>query len=241
MAATKTLHPLSFPGRNRILAALTREEYGRLVPELAPVRLPRGRVIWEAGDNAQYAYFLMGGMVSLISVTGEGDGVEVGMIGDEGLAGISALLGFNAIPYRVVVQLPAAAMRIGVGPLRREFARGGRLQELLLRYLHTLLTQVSQSASCIRFHTTDERLARWLLTTRERARSDTLHLTQAFLSQMVGVPRTSVTAVAVKLQRAGLIRYRRGVITVVDRRGLERASCECYGVISEGLSRYLAA
>jgi CRP-like cAMP-binding protein len=232
---------LSFPVQNRILAALPRAEYDRLLPDLAPVRLARGKVLWEVGDLVRHAFFLMGGMVSLLSVTEDGDTIEVGMIGSEGLTGVSSVLLCDAIPYRVVVQVATPALKVGVDALRREFARGGHLQALLLRYTHTLLTQVSQSASCNRFHTAEERLCRWLLISSDRANSDSLQLTQEFLAQMIGVPRTSVTAVAVRLQRAGLINYRRGRIELLDRPGLETFSCECYRVISEGINCYLAA
>lgn len=241
MPSVKALRPVNFPLENRILTALPTDEYNRLLPELTPVRLPRGKVLWDAGDTIRYAYFVTGGMVSLLSTTGEGSSIEVGMVGSEGLAGISAMLRFEAIPYTVVVQISGHALKIKVETLRREFARGGRLQELLLRYAHTLLTQVSQSASCNRFHTVEERLCRWLLVSHDRVRSDVLTLTQEFLSQMMGVPRTSVSAIAVRLQREGLITYSRGVIRIVDRRGLEDYSCECYRVISDGIERYLAA
>jgi CRP-like cAMP-binding protein len=241
MPSPKAFLPLNFPAGNRILAALPPEEYSRMLPDLTPVHLPQDRLLWNAGDRISHAFFLMGGMVSLLSTTEGGSTVEVGMIGSEGMAGVSAILRFNVIPYTVVVQLPASAMRIRIDTLRREFARGGRLQDLLLRYTHTLLTQITQSACCNRFHTAEERLCRWLLTSSDRSRSDTLPLTQEFLAQMIGVPRTSVTAVAVKLQHLGLIAYRRGKIKLLDRRGLETFSCECHRVIGEGIRRYLAA
>lgn len=241
MPASIHPHPLSLSARNHILAALPRAEYDRLLPALVPVKLARGKVLWEVGDVVRHAFFLMGGMASLLSVTEDGESIEVGMIGGEGLAGVSSVLRCDAIPYRVVVQVATPALRVGVDALRREFARGGHLQDLLLRYTHTLLTQVSQSASCNRFHTAEQRLCRWLLISSDRAKSDSLQLTQEFLAQMIGVPRTSVTAVAVRLQRAGLITYRRGRIELIDRPGLEISSCECYRVISDGINCYLAA
>jgi CRP-like cAMP-binding protein len=232
---------IKFPVENRILALIPKEEYVYIQPDLTPVRLPQGKVLWNAGDEIRYAYFPLSGMISLISMTEEGSSVEVGMIGSEGLAGISTILRFENSPYQAAVQIPTAALRIKISALRREFNRGGRLQDLLLRYTHALLTQVSQSASCNRFHTSEERLCRWLLIGRDRAESDTLHLTQEFLAQMIGGPRTSVTAIAGKIQRMGLIRYSRGKIHILDRHGLENFSCECYKVISAELSRYLAA
>jgi CRP-like cAMP-binding protein len=221
------------------LEALPREEYARLLPLLSPVRLQKGRVLWEAGGEIRHAYFLTSGMVAMLSVTYDEETVEIGMIGNEGMAGVPAVLRCEAAPYRVVVQLPATALRIGVRALRAEFSRGGRLQDLLLRYAHALLTQVAQSTSCHRFHTAEQRLCRWLLTSADRARGNTLSLTQEFLAQMIGVPRTSVTSAAVKLQDRGLIGYRRGQITLLDRRGLESASCECYRAVTAILDCHL--
>jgi len=226
---------------NRILEALPREEYARLLPLLSPVRLQKGRVLWEAGGEIRHAYFLTGGMVAMLSVTYDQETVEVGMIGSEGIAGVAALLRCESAPYRVVVQLSAGALRISVRALRAEFSRGGRLQDLTLRYTHALLTQVAQSASCHRFHTAEQRLCRWLLTSADRAGSYTLPLTQEFLAQMIGVPRTSVTSAAVKLQDRRLIGYRRGRITLLDRRGLESTSCECYRAVTAILDCHLAA
>lgn len=241
MHGIEPTHPLNFPAGNRILSALTREQYARLLPDLAPVRLPRDRVLWNAGDAIHYAFFPLEGMVSLLSITETGATVEVGMIGNEGVAGISTVLGFDTAPYRMVVQIPISALRIRGGALVREFNRGGRLQQLLLRYTHALLTQVSQSASCNRFHTSEERLSRWLLTSRDRASSDTLNFTHEYLAQMIGCPRTNVTMIARRLQEMGLIRYTRGRISILDRRRLETFSCECYRVIGREFDRYLAA
>jgi len=232
---------LSFTVENRILASLPREEYARMLPALSLVHLPKGKILWNATDSIHTAYFPLSGMISLLSDTEGGSSVEVGMVGNEGLAGISAVLGFNTAPYRVMVQIPGNALRVRVETLNQAFGRGGRLQQLLLRYTHALLTQVSQSASCNRFHTAEERLCRWLLTSRDRAGSDTIPLTQEFLSQMLGVPRTSVTAIAGRVQRMGHIRYSRGTIHITDLAGLEKVSCECYRVISEEFERYLAA
>lgn len=229
------------PFENRVLASLPREEYERLRPHLEPVRLAPGKILYDAGDVVRHAYFPKGGMVSLLSITEDGRTVEVGMIGDEGVAGISVVLRVNRAPYQVMVQLQAGAMRIKGEALRREFDRGGKLQDLLLRYTHTLLTQVAQSAACNRFHTVEERLCRWLLIGRDRVQTDTLQLTQEFLSHMLGVPRTSVTMIAGSLQRDGLIRYSRGKITILDPGGLETASCECYQVVREEIGHFLAA
>lgn len=226
---------------NHLLAALPREEYSRFAPRLEMVRLPAGRVLCEAGGGIRHLYFLKGGMASLLSLTEDGHSVEVGMIGNEGVVGLPAVLGIDTAPYRVVMQLPANALRIKADALRAEFNRGGRLQKLLLHYTHTLLTQIAQSAACNRYHTMKARLCRWLLVSRDRAHTDTLQLTQEFLSQMIGAPRTRVTLVARDLQRAGLIRYSRGQITILDKRGLEAKSCECYRIVKEQISHFLAA
>lgn len=241
MTPPKAPHFFGVPGENRILASIPRKEYEQLLPELAHVRLPQGKVLWNVGDAIPYAFFLLNGMVSLLSLTEEGASVEVGMIGNEGLAGISGILRFDTAPYQSVVQLPASALRIKTDALRREFRSGGHLQYLLLRYTHALLTQISQSAACHRFHTAEERLCRWLLTASERAESDTLQLTQEFLAQMIGVPRTNVTMIAGRIQKTGCISYRRGTITILDHRLLETFSCECHRVVSAELESYTAA
>ena len=241
MSPSRVTHSATFSPANRILEALPREEYERLLPLLSPVRLQKGRVLWEAGGEIRYAYFLTSGMVAMLSVTHDEETVEIGIIGNEGMAGVAAVLRCEAAPYRVMVQLPAAALRIGIRALQAEFSRGGRLQDLLLRYAHALLTQVAQSTSCHRFHTAEQRLSRWLLTSADRAGCDTLPLTQEFLAQMIGVPRTSVTSAAVKLEGRGLIGYRRGLITLLDRRGLESTSCECYRAVTAILNCHLSS
>lgn len=241
MLSSTASQPLGFTATNRLLAALPKDEYARLSPHLTRVRLPQGRVLWDVGDPVRQAFFPMSGMLSLLSVTEENLTVEVGMIGSEGIAGVAALLRLPHAPYRVVAQLPTTALRIDIRRLEREFVRGGRLQDLLLRYTHAILTQVSQSASCYRFHTTEERLCRWLLISSERAGTDTLSLTQGFLAEMIGCPRTSVATIAARVQRMGLISYRRGRVRLLDRAGLANLSCECYGAINREIERYLAA
>jgi CRP-like cAMP-binding protein len=226
---------------NRVLSRLPHADYERLRARLDPVRLPRGRALFEEGEVPRYAYFLAGGMVSLLAATADGSTVQVAMVGGEGVIGVPTLLGAGFMPYRVVVQLPATAQRVGAAALSAEFNRGGMLHDLLLRYLHTLITQITQSALCNRYHTIEERLCRWLLISRDRAHSDLLELTQESLAHMLGSQRTGVTAAAVALQRKGLISYRRGRIRLFNRQGLEDSSCECYGVITRGIDQYLAA
>jgi CRP-like cAMP-binding protein len=230
-----------FSINNLLVSALPRAEYDRLLPALEPVSLARDVVLYDAGDTVRHAYFLTSGMVSLLSTTVEGKTIEVGMIGNEGLAGVAVILGMSIAPYRTTVQIPATALRIRAGALRDEFRQGGELQTMLLRYTHTLITQLSQSAVCNRFHTAEERLCRWLLVSRDRMRSNTIRLTQETISQMLGLPRTSVTLTAGVLQREGLIRYSRGKIIIVDSHSLEAASCECYGVVRKEFEHFLAA
>jgi CRP-like cAMP-binding protein len=213
----------------------------RLESHLEQVRLVTGRVLYGAGDAVKHVYFLSRGMASLVALTEDGSATEVGMIGNEGMVGIPTVLRTNTSPYQVVIQIPASALRMRSDLLRAEFNRGGQLQDLLLRYTLVLLTQISQSAACNRFHTVEERLCRWLLTSRDRAHMNTLYLTQEFLSQMIGAPRTSVTITARTLQRAGLIRYSRGKIQILDQQGLRDASCGCYQVVAEELSHLYAA
>jgi CRP-like cAMP-binding protein len=232
-----TRRPLS----NRLLAALPKEEYDRLTPGSERVRLTAGRVLFESGEEVRHAYFPLSGMASLLSSTQDGRSVEVAVVGSEGMLGIPVVLRAGRSPYRVMAQLPAEALMIRAGALRSEFDRSGRLRELILRHALALLTQLSQSAVCHRFHTVEQRLARWLLVTRDRAGSDSFRLTQEFLSYMLGVPRTSVTTTAVLFQRAGLISYNRGRITLLDARRLEAASCECYRVVMREIDQLLAA
>jgi CRP-like cAMP-binding protein len=245
MATKEVLMPTSVPPllvtRNRLLAALPRQEYERLAPHLEPIHLPKGKTLAASGDTLRYAYFPTSGMVSLLSTTESGQSIEVAMVGDEGVIGVPIILRVGVMPYWSMVQISADAMRIRATALRNEFDRGEQLHDLLLRYTHALLTQISQSAVCNRFHSVEERFCRWLLISRDRAKSDTINLTQEFISQMLGTARTRVTMAALPLQDAGLIRYRRGKITILDRQGLESVACECYAIVSKEVSHVLAA
>lgn len=232
--------PPSSP-ENRLLAALPRAEYLRLLPHLKLIHLPPRKILYDIGEVVRYAYFPRGGMISLLSSTDDGRTVEVGMIGNEGVAGIAVILRTRTEPCQMMVQLPGNAMRISSDVLREEFERCHALQDLLLRYTHMLLLQIAQSSACNRFHTVEERLCRWLLISRDRLQTDTLDLTQEFLAHMLGVPRTSVTMAASDLQRAGLIRCGRGRIIILDYPRLEAASCECLRVVRAGISQFLAA
>jgi CRP-like cAMP-binding protein len=230
-----------FIRKNRLLAALPYHEYERLAPHLEPTHLPRGKTIALTGETLRYAYFPTNGMISLLSTSGGGEAIEVAMVGSEDFLGVPVILKVGVTPYWSVVQIQADAMRISAAALSREFDRGEQLHTLLLKYTHSLLTHVSQSAVCNRFHTVQERLCRWLLLSRDRVKSDTINLTQESISQMLGTARTGVTMAAVPLQDAGLIRYRRGKITILDREGLESVACECYSIVRKEVSHVFAA
>jgi CRP-like cAMP-binding protein len=232
--------PAGFPAStgNHLLAALSAQEHERLLPHLRQIYLPKNRILYEVGDQIHYAYFLLDGMVSLFSISEEGESIEAAMIGNEGMIGIPIILGSTTMPYRSVVQIPAQALRISAYALNKGFKQATQLQEVLLAYTQKLLTQISQSAICNRFHSVEGRLCRWLLITSGRMRSDSLHLTQSLISQILGAPRTGVTVAAGNLQDAGLIRYRRGNIKIIDRQRLEAAACACYRIGSETKTNY---
>ncbi|HZS06712.1 MAG TPA: Crp/Fnr family transcriptional regulator [Blastocatellia bacterium] len=219
------------PTDNRLLAALPREDYERIAPHLEPVTLEPKALIHKAGDGIGHVYFPTHGMVSLILTMNDGDTVEVGVVGNEGVVSTGAFMGTGIAPNDAVVQIGGGAMRMPVKALNAEFARGGALQGVLLRYAQALYSMVSQVAACNRLHTIDARLARWLLMCQDRVRSETLDLTQELLSQMIGAERPTVTVAAMTLQEAGLISYTRGRIRILDRPGLEGAACECYWAI----------
>ncbi|HEX8176458.1 MAG TPA: Crp/Fnr family transcriptional regulator [Pyrinomonadaceae bacterium] len=221
------------PSTNRLLAALPKTEYQRLLPQLETFPLAFGDVLYEAGDTINYVYFPEDGIISLLSIVESRKVLEVGIVGNEGVAGVAAILGVRVSLNRGLVQSAGTALRMKATVLQREFKRDGALQKSLHRYLHALLTQISQSAVCNRFHTVDARLARWLLMTHDRVNSDEFRLTQEFLSHMLGVRREGVSKAAGALQKQGFINYSRGYITVLDRRGLEAASCKCYRIIKD--------
>jgi CRP-like cAMP-binding protein len=221
------------PIANRLLAALPVKEYRRLLPELEQVTMPFAEVIYEPGDLIRHVYFPNDSIVSLLSVVAERSTLEVGIVGNEGVAGISAFLGVGTSPSRALVQGAGTAMRMKASTLRKEAERAGPLRRLLQLYTHSLLTQVSQTAACNRFHQVEARLARWMLMTHDRLRSDEFRLTQEFMSNMLGVRREGVNKAAGALQRSKLISYSRGHIRVLDRAGLEAVACECYLVVKE--------
>lgn len=216
------------PVENRLLAALPTDIHQRLRPHLEPVTLKLRQILYETGDPLNYVYFPHQSLLSLVSLLKNGYSVEVGMVGNEGMVSISAFMGGSTSPYQVIVQGADGAMRMPAAALKEEFNRGGPLQTLLLLYAEALHIQISQTAACNRVHSLDERLARWLLMTQDRMQSDRLELTQEFLATMLGAERSGVTLAAITLQDAEVIKYSRGKITILNRAGLERVSCECY-------------
>lgn len=224
--------------RNRILAALPQEELTRLLPHLKSVHLKKGEIVYLMGDDIQHVYFPNSGLLSLRSTTDTGATIEVVMVGNEGVVGLPLILGNHIIPYEVKVQFTTEAFQIRAEILQREFGKGEKLNEVVLRYLNVLIAQISQSSICNRFHTLHETLCRWLLIVQDRVNSDKLDLTQEAISDALGVPRTAVTMAAGALQREGIIRYSRGKIFIIDRARLEANSCECYRIIRDALRQF---
>jgi CRP-like cAMP-binding protein len=225
---------------NRLLAALPDAEYQHLIPHLEHVPLSLKQVLYDVGEPIEYVYFPHQSIVSALSTMADGSMVEVGLVGNDGIVGIPAALGDNIAATTATVQVPDSAMRMKVSVLKTEFGRGGVLQSLLLRYMQAQHAFVSQNAACNRLHQLDGRLARWLLLVCDRLESNELPLTHEFMAQMLGVRRASVTEAANTLQKAGLIRYTRGKVTILNRKELEAASCECYEIINGEYARLLS-
>lgn len=219
--------------KNRILADLTDAEYQRMWPHLETIDLSSGTIIYELGQPIDYVYFPLGSMISLVTQMEDGKIVEVGLVGNDGMAGISAFLGQTTSPDRAFIQIPNGAARVKVEVIRTEFDRGEGVQKLLLRYAYVLMRQVSQTAACNASHTAEERLSRWLLMCRDRVESDDLKLTQEFLAEMLGTRRATVNVAAITLQSAGFITYNRGHIRIIDNAGLASFSCECYETLKK--------
>jgi CRP-like cAMP-binding protein len=219
--------------KNHILAALTDAEYQRIFPDLETVDLASGKIIYELGQPIDYLYFPLGSMISLVTQMEDGKIVEVGLVGNDGMAGLSAFLGQKTSPDRAFVQIPNGAARIKLEVIRTEFDRCEGMQKILLRYAYVLMRQVSQTAACNASHTAEERLSRWLLMCRDRVQSDDLKLTQEFLAEMLGTRRATVNVAAITLQSAGLINYNRGQIKIIDYEGLASFSCECYEALKK--------
>ena len=227
------------PKQNHLLDALPAEDYARLLPDLELVAMPLGWAIYESGSHMDHLYFPTTSIVSLLYVTENGASAEIAITGNEGLIGISLFMGGESTPSRAVVQSGGDGYRLKEGILKREFALGGHLQHLALRYTQALITQMSQTAVCNRHHSVDQQLCRWLLLSLDRLQGNELRMTQELISNMLGVRREGVTEAAGKLQAAGLIHYSRGKITVLDRPGLEQRVCECYAVVKKEFDRLL--
>jgi CRP-like cAMP-binding protein len=219
--------------QNHILASLPPEDYQRLAPHLEQIELPHGQIIQEAGSQIEHVYFPQRSMVSLVSHTVEGQSVEVGVVGFEGMMSISAVLGVDKSPHEMLVQIPNGAMRLPVRALRDEFKRGGALHDRLLRYTQGLLLQTSQIAACNHLHSVSERLARWLLMSYDRCECEDLPFTQEFLALMLGVRRAGVTEAALILQAEESIDYKRGHIRILDRQELMEHTCDCYKIVKK--------
>jgi CRP-like cAMP-binding protein len=225
------------PRKNSLLAALPRDDYERLSPCFVETGLPLGMSIVESGMPLKYLYFPLSGIVSLLHVMKDGASGEIAVIGNEGAVGISLFMGGETTPSRAVVQGAGDACCLPVDVMMEEFRRGGELQHLLLRFTQALITQMSQTAVCNRHHTVDQQLCRWLLMSLDRLPSSQLVMTQELIANMLGVRREGVTEAARRLQEAGIIRYARGHIDVLDRRALERRACECYSVVQKEYER----
>lgn len=219
------------PIANRLLAALPRAEYQRLREHLEVVTLTFGEVLYEPRDPIRHVYFPNDSLISLLTLVDRHLALEVGMVGREGMVGITFALGAGVSPVRALVQGTGTAMRMKAAPFRTEFLQSLSLQQQVHLYTLALMTQVAQTAACNRFHVVEARLARWLLMTRDRVRSDHFRLTHEFLSHMLGVRRVGVTKAAHALKQHKLIDYSRGDITIVNGRGLEAASCSCYETV----------
>ncbi len=227
------------PRQNNLLSVLPPEVIRKLLPYLEPVSLSLGEVLYESGGKLDWIYFPTTAIVSLLYVMENGSSAEIAIVGKEGVVGIALFLGGDTMPNRGVVQSEGSAYRLRGHVLREEFDRSGPLQHLLLRYTLALLTQMAQTAVCNRHHTVDQQLCRWLLLSLDRLPSNELSMTQELIANMLGVRREGVTEAAGKLQRAGLIHYQRGKITVIDRPGLESRVCECYEVVRSEFHRLL--
>lgn len=225
------------PTSNRILNALPSEEYERLSPHLERVKLPLRQVLYRPEQPITHVYFPESGTVSVVSVFEDGSTVEVGMVGNEGMFGVNVFMGSVSTPLEAVVQLPGAGYRMRADALRDEFRRGGPLQDMLLRYTQAFITQIAQNAACNRAHHVEGQVAKWLLMCADRSPSQELELTQEFIAMMLGIRRPGVTETAGLLRDRGLINYVRGHITITDREGLERLTCECYRLVRKEFDR----
>jgi CRP-like cAMP-binding protein len=227
------------PKQNQLLAALPAAEWARWLPQFEWVAMPLGHVLHESGKTMSHVYFPTTAIVSLLYVMENGASAEIAVVGNEGLVGVSLFMGGGSTPSRAVVQSAGEGYRLKAEAMKVEFDRAGPVLHLLLRYTQALITQMSQTAVCNRHHSLDQQLCRWLLLSLDRLHGSELIMTQELIANMLGVRREGVTEGALKLQDAGLIKYARGHITVLDRPGLEKRSCECYQVVKTEYDRLL--
>ncbi len=225
--------------KNHLLAALQQAEQQRLLPQCEAVDMPLGQVLYESGATLSHVYFPTSSIVSLLYVMENGASAEIALVGNDGLVGISLFMGGESTPSRAVVQSAGAGVRIPAQVIKDEFNRSAAVMHLLLRYTQALITQMAQTAVCNRHHSLDKQLCRWLLLSLDRLPGNQLAMTQELIANMLGVRREGVTEAAQKLQDAGLIRYARGHITVLDRPALEQRTCECYAVVKKEYDRLL--
>jgi CRP-like cAMP-binding protein len=222
-----------------LLAALPDAERQRWLPQLERVEMPLGRVLYESGGTLSHVYFPTTAIVSLLYVMENGASAEIAVVGNEGIVGISLFMGGESTSSRAVVQSAGLGFQLNAQTMKDEFDRAGNVLHLLLRYTQALITQMAQTAVCNRHHSLDQQLCRWLLLSLDRLQGNELLMTQELIANMLGVRREGVTEGALKLQQAGLIRYARGHISVLDRPGLEKRSCECYSVVKREYDRLL--
>ncbi len=227
------------PEQNRLLNALPPADRARIYPHLRLVPLPLGSVLYEAGDTQRYIYFPIDAIVSLLYVLKSGASAEIAVVGNDGAIGIALLMGGATTTNRAIVQSAGSAYRLTRSRIEQEFARHGEMLHILLRYTQALITQMTQTAVCNRHHSVDQQLCRWLLLSLDRLNTNRLVMTQELIANMLGVRREGVTEAAGKLQKAGVIEYRRGRITVLDRAQLEAMTCECYEAVRKETERLL--
>ena len=216
--------------RNRLLAALPRQDQEQLWPDLHSVSWSIGQTLYEVGEPIEYVYFVEQGVASIVTIMSDGSTSEVGMIGSEGLVSVAALLGARTSAQHIVVQIPGSALRMNTALCKAAFEQRPAFRAIVHKFINSFLNLSAQTAACNRLHSVEQRCARWLLMACDRIQSDTMPLTHEFLASMLGARRTGVTAIARKFQRAGLIDYRHGRVTIIDHEGLEAAACECYAI-----------
>lgn len=227
------------PAKNRLLAHLPAENYQRFFPLLEAIELPLGKILYHPRQRIDYVYFPNKSAVSMVNIFESGATVEVGLIGGDGMVGVSLLSGDDRSQHQAIVQIADGGWRMKANEFMTALETNAELEKVVRRYSQALFIQVAQTAACNRLHTIVQRLARWLLLSQDRMESDTLNLTHEFLSTMLGARRAGVTLAAGTLQNSGLIKYRRGTVTIINRKKLEQASCECHRIVRDEYDRLL--